>query len=112
MRKTVCLDFNGVLDDYVGWVNGGIGTEYAPKQGLRTFLQSMTEDYDVVICTVIKPAHVQAWLSKYDLAQYIKQVTNTKPIASIYVDDRAVCFDGDYDALLIKIKAFKPYWEQ
>lgn len=111
MRKTICLDFNGVFDQYQGWVHNGIGTEYEPRQGLREFLQSLHQDYDIVINTVINPMHVRTWLDKYDLSQYIGTITNIKPMAVMYVDDRAICFDGDYDALLNNIRNFKPYWE-
>lgn len=32
-----------------------------------------------------------------------------KPPAIVYIDDRAICFDGNADTLLEKIKKFKPW---
>lgn len=33
-----------------------------------------------------------SWLHKYDLLQYVSQVTGEKPKATAYIDDRSVAF--------------------
>ena len=35
-----------------------------------------------------------------------------KPPAIVYIDDRAICFDGRSDELLEKIKNFKPWYQK
>lgn len=51
---------------------------------------------------------------KYDennLDKYFKDVTNIKIPAFLHIDDRAVCFGGDYTQTLSDIKMFKTYWK-
>lgn len=110
MPKTICLDFNGVLDDYQGWAGG---KEYPPREGAKRFLECLNlGGFDVVILTAIDPEQVKAWLRKYGLRDYIKDVTNIKPPALVYVDDRAICFRGNYEETLHRIAEFRAYWEE
>lgn len=107
--KTIGLDFNGVLDTYEGWVGG---KEYPPREGAKSFLKSLKDNnFDIIILTSIEPLKVIAWLDKYGLKKYVSGVTNTKPPAFVYLDDRAVCFKGDFDDALEQIKNFKAHWE-
>ena len=48
---------------------------------------------------------------KNDLDKYFKDVTNNKMPCYLYVDDRTVCFKGDYNKTIEEIKEFKVYWE-
>ena len=41
----------------------------------------------------------------------ILAVTNEKPKAIAYIDDRAIKFDGNYDNLYNEINDFKPHWK-
>ena len=41
----------------------------------------------------------------------VDDVVAHKPPAICYIDDRAICFDGDALGLIGKIRAFKP-WNQ
>lgn len=109
-KPTVCLDFNGVLDTYNGWIYGGNGTEYPPRDGVVAFLEELHQNYTVVVCTVINPVDVQQWLSKHNLDIYIDYVTNIKPVALAYIDDRAIPFNGDFDVCLDKLYTFQPHW--
>lgn len=36
-------------------------------------------------------------------------IVEHKPPAVVYIDDRAICFDGDSKSLLSKIEKFKPW---
>lgn len=50
-------------------------------------------------------AGIQWWLDKYDLAQYVAQVTHLKPHADAYIDDRGVEFTGaNWDGVLARIE--------
>jgi predicted phosphatase len=46
-------------------------------------------------------------LEKYGIE--VDDIQATKPAAIVYIDDRVICFDGDADSLLEKIKSFKPW---
>jgi len=38
-------------------------------------------------------------------------VLDRKPAAHVFVDDRAMCFRGDFDETLKQIDAFVAHWE-
>ena len=48
---------------------------------------------------------IKAWLKKYDII--VDDVVREKPPAIVYVDDRAICFDGKSDESVSKVKNFK-----
>ena len=54
---------------------------------------------------------LKAWFRKYGIYEYIDSVSPTKPPAIVYIDDRAIRFDGNADGLLEQIKSFRPWWE-
>ena len=58
-----------------------------------------------------KPFNASKWLIENKLDKYFSDVTNVKPIASIYIDDRALKFNGDYNQTLAEIENFKVYWK-
>jgi phosphoglycolate phosphatase-like HAD superfamily hydrolase len=98
MPKTVCLDFDGVMNTYTGWQ--GPDVLFEPRPGLREFLESLRQSgFEVVV------------LSTRNLNDLVKGVTDLKPPAVVYLDDRAVCFEGDFDAALRAVKEFRAYWE-
>ena len=53
---------------------------------------------------------IHEWLKKYDIP--ITKVMYEKPAALVYVDDRAICFDGNADDLYEKIVYFKTWSEK
>lgn len=110
MKKTVCIDLNGVLDQYTGWK--GEGHMDPPRPGAERFLAELAEDYRVVILTTQPAERVWEWLREYGLDQYVSDVTNRKPPALVYVDDRAVCFRGDFEETLREIRSFRPHWKE
>ena len=106
--KTICLDYNGVLDMYEGYAGG---KEYPPRPGIVEFLSTLRNmGYTIVIFTAVEPVKVYYWLEKYNLMQFISKVTNTKVPAVLYVDDRAITFDGNFDHAIEAISKFHPHW--
>jgi hypothetical protein len=51
------------------------------------------------------------WLIKNKIDGYFVDITNVKLPSFLHVDDRCLCFKGDYDETLAEIKRFKPYWQ-
>jgi len=107
--KTVCVDLNGVLDMYSGWK--GEGHMDSPRPGADGFLAELAENYRVVILTTQPAERVWEWLKEHGLDQYVSDVTNRKPPALVYVDDRAVCFRGNFEETLREIRRFRPHWK-
>lgn len=50
---------------------------------------------------------VKEYLAKHDIV--VDDVMKEKPPAIVYIDDRAICFDGNPHGLLDKITAFEPW---
>jgi len=106
----VCVDLNGVLDSYTGWR----GPEHfdPPRTGAREFLESLAaRGFDIVVFTTRHPDGVWEWLERFGLRPLVRDVTDRKPPAHVFVDDRAVCFRGDFAQTLRAIDTFAAHWE-
>ena len=109
-RKTVCIDLNGVLDTYSGWK--GPDYRYPPREKAWDFLHAMyMSGYTIIIFSSMDPNDVEVWLRKYNMRQFVDSVTNVKVPALVYLDDRAVTFNGNFDDALNDIINFKTHWE-
>ena len=109
-RPLVCVDLNGVLDAFTGWKTPDHWD--SPRPGAQAFLRALTEHgFDVVVFTTRHHAAVRRWLQQHGLLTYVSAVTRKKPPAHVFVDDRAVCFRGDFDKTLDEIVLFKAHWE-
>lgn len=108
MKKKIFIDFDGVINDYHGWQNG---TMPAPKEGALEFVKELSANYELCIFTSRNCEEVLKWLENHHFKKYIKTVTNQKEPAHIYIDDRGIRFDGDYQKLSSEINEFSPYWK-
>jgi len=107
----VCVDLDGVLNAYDGW--RGADYFHPPRPGAREFLRRLNEcGYEVVVLTVRWAPHVEEWLSRNGMAEYVARVTNLKPPAHVYIDDRALCFQGEFETLLNQLPGFRAHWEK
>lgn len=101
MRRTICVDLDGVLADYSkGWQ--GVDVIGDPIPGAVEFTHQLSKFADVLIFTaryspffsgdnaeqIIRP--LRRWLKKHGFAYKAIYTGKGKPIASAYVDDRAV----------------------
>jgi hypothetical protein len=109
-RPIACVDLNGVLDSYDGWK--GPSHFDPPRDGAREFLVSLhARGFDVIVFTTRYADDVWRWLREHELDQLVAGVTDRKLPAHVFVDDRAVCFRGDFDTTLREIDAFSAHWE-
>jgi phosphoglycolate phosphatase-like HAD superfamily hydrolase len=107
---TVCVDLDGVLNLYDGWK--GADYFHPPHPRAAEFLRALVaRNYRVIVFTIRWAAHVEEWLDRHGLKIYVETVTNQKPVAHVYLDDRAVCFRGDFDEALRTIEGFRAHWE-
>ncbi|MGE3957175.1 MAG: hypothetical protein AB7H96_10695 [Vicinamibacterales bacterium] len=110
MAGIICVDLNGVLDGYTGW--RGAAHYDAPRAGARAFLEALgARGYEVVVFTTRHPDGVWRWLREHELDSLVREVTDRKPPAHVFVDDRAICFRGDFAATLHAIDGFSAHWE-
>lgn len=115
MKQTVVFDFDGVIHSYTSGWQGMDNIPDPPVPGIREALEEIhNAGYDIVVVstrchTLDGMKAITKYLEKYDMYQFISGVNADKPPAIVYVDDRAICFDGEPTTLLEKIKAFKPW---
>ena len=104
MMRAICVDFDGVLNNYQYYDEDDL---YDPYPGAKEFLEKLKESYYVIIFTARDSGKVEEWLQKYGMPY--NEVTNIKQPAEAYVDDRAICFEGSYEAILNKLEDFEPF---
>ncbi len=107
-----CIDFDGVLCAFNGWV--GEYTFGEPVEGAGDFLEWLSQRYRVVVCTA-RPdlADVWRWLNKHGMSEFVDEVTSTKPPAAFYLDDKALRFEGDFILTEAQIATLKnPWWKK
>lgn len=114
---TVVFDFDGVIHSYIsGW--RGVNTiPDPPVPGIEKALAELHETYEIVVvssrCSTQDGVDaINHWLYRNGLAQYVDKVCMEKPPALVYIDDRAICFDGHPEMLLNKIQEFKPWYQK
>lgn len=115
MKKTVVFDFDGVIHSYTsGWKGESVIPD-PPVPGIREAISDIRRaGYEVVIVSTrcaTKEGYgaVRAWLIDNEIE--VDGVKTEKPPAVVYIDDRAICFDGNPDNLLNKISGFEPWYK-
>ena len=110
MKKTLMIDLDGVLNTYEG--NFDENTISPVKEGAKEFLEKLNKDYNIQIFTVRNKKLTYKWLIENNLIDYIQDISEVKnPHASVFIDDRALRFDGDYQKAYKEIQNFNPYWK-
>src|SRR5690606_8643614 len=133
MSRAVCLDLDGVLNTYEGRKGEGAREFIEALQKLG---------YEVVIHSTREPMRIVSWMIDHGVADAVEyngevytlgsfyedresyehitgrpasrivRVTRTKPPAIVYIDDRAIRFDGDYNRTINMLINFRAHWER
>ena len=108
--KNLSIDFDGVIHNF----NKGYhdGTCYgSPLPGALEAIEALSKDFSIIIFTAkAKPSRplvngktgtelVREWLEKYDVMQYVKEITAEKPRSQVYIDDKGYHFENWKDTL-------------
>ncbi len=110
MRRTISIDLDGVLNEYNGKFNE---LEIpSPSVGCKEFLSELNKRYNIIIFTVRNINLVQNWLKENQLEKYISEVTNIKKPCYIYIDDRAICYKGNFKQTINEINNFEVFWKK
>lgn len=109
-RKKILIDLDGVLNQYG---KEPYDENYIPeiKEGAVEFIKNLSESADLYLFTSRNLMLSTKWLIENKVDQYFKDVTNVKLPSFLYIDDRCICFKGEYNETLKEIKDFKVYWK-
>ena len=106
--KKILIDLEGVLNEYTEYDENSIPK---PKDSAEKFLKELSKNAELHLFTTRNALLALRWLIKHGLDKYFKNITNVKIPAYLYIDDRCICFDGNFEKLLSQIKTFKVYWK-
>lgn len=116
-KKTIVFDFDGVIHSYTSGWQGETVISDKPVLGIDKVLKELHDNnYEIAIvstrCKSIEGrTAIENWIDMYGLTQYIDKICKEKPPAICYIDDRAICFDGNTETLVDKIRNFKSWTE-
>lgn len=105
-KRTIAIDFDGVLHKYNGYQKGLI---QGPMPGALEAVNKMTKQGHTVVIFTTRPASIVVpWLKEHGFPAL--EVTNEKRPFWAIIDDRAICFGGDWQSALSQLDSFEPYW--
>ena len=107
--KKILIDLDGVLNEYG---KEKFNENYIPKikVGAYEFLEKLSQSAELYLFTSRNLMLATKWLINNNLDKFFKDVTNVKLPSYLYIDDRTICFKGDYHKTLEEIENFKVYW--
>jgi hypothetical protein len=118
LGKTICVDFDGVIADYSkGWQGNGIFGD--PVPGASKVLHKLRlAGWKIIIFTTRGEVDLLAKYFHKNSIPYDEINKNSdnppgsnngKPIADVYLDDRGVRFNGDWDEAYMLITTLEPW---
>ena len=109
-KKKILIDLDGVLNEYG---KNKYDENYIPeiKDGAAEFLEKLSSISELYLFTSRNLMLTTKWLIKNDIDKYFKDVTNIKIPSFLYIDDRTICFKGNFYKTFKEVKEFKPYWK-
>lgn len=113
MTKTVVFDFDGVIHSYTSGWTGICNISDPPVPGIKEAIANIrASGYKVVVvstrCMFFEgELEIKKYLDEHGIV--VDAVMREKPPAMVYIDDRAIHFDGDASNLLDKIRTFQPW---
>ncbi|UTY31706.1 PBECR2 nuclease fold domain-containing protein [Treponema putidum] len=115
--KTIAIDFGGVINSFKSGWKGPEFTDEPVNGAFEAINILLNEGYKVIIySTRAETVEGKNTIYNYLLGNGINireiEVTDKKPIALVYIDDRAIKFSGNWNETLDKIKKFKTWTEK
>ena len=109
-KKRILIDLDGVLNEYC---KDKFDENFIPpiKIGAENFVKQLGKNFELYLFTTRNLMLSSKWLIENKIDKYFKDVTNVKIPAYLHIDDRAVCFKGDYTKTLQDVENFSVYWK-
>ena len=108
-KRTILIDLDGVLNEYTG----GFDKDFIPpiKVGAKEFLENLSIDFEIKLFTTRNKILATKWLIENNIDKYFEDITNIKDLAWLYIDDRCINFDGNFENLTNSVNLFKPWYK-
>ena len=108
-KKTILIDLDGVLNEYTG----SYDKNYIPpiKAGAKNFLELLSKSYEIKLFTTRNKILTSKWLIENNIDIFFEDITNTKDLAWLYIDDRCINVNGNFESLIDSINTFKPWYK-
>ena len=108
-KKLILIDLDGVLNGYKGDYKRNF--IHPPKPETKNLLKKLSKNFEIKIFTTRNKLLTAKWLIKNGLDKYVSDITNIKESGTyLIIDDRSICFDGDFEKLKQNINMFKTHW--
>lgn len=114
--STIAIDFDGVLSAYTGWKGYGAPLDPPVEGAFQAIRDYQDAGLKVTIYTtradsIESISRIERWLTQHGMEHRRSdkiEITNKKPPAILYLDDRAYLFTGIFPTIE-EIKAFKTW---
>jgi histidinol phosphatase-like enzyme len=116
--RIIAFDFDGVIATYNGFVAKDHITDPNPEV-IKAIIELKKQGCKILIHSTRGDAFLEKYCKQFSIpVDYINRHTHRqgenpgKPIAFVYVDDRAICYKGEgAETLVSEITNFKAYWQ-
>jgi adenylylsulfate kinase len=113
-QPTIAVDFDGVLADYDGWK--GADALGAPRGDVVNALRILRQEgWKIVVHTTRSEEQIEPYLRQHEIPHdeinrnSAYQNSGSKPVATVYWDDRALRYSGDALTDLNSIRNFRTW---
>jgi hydroxymethylpyrimidine pyrophosphatase-like HAD family hydrolase len=118
--KTIAIDFDATIATYDGFKGKGVFGN--PVEGAsRVIKQLKQKGWKIIIYTTRSETHqIIDYLDEHNIPyDYINHNPKNielgcslgKPLADVYLDDRAITFDGNWGKALYDVENFSEWWK-
>ncbi len=115
--RVIAFDFDGVLASYSGFISKENIQEPNPEV-VKAMHLLKEKGCKILLHSTRGDEFLKNYCEQFSIpVDYINHRSDVKgdnpgkPIAFVYVDDRAICYRGENaEALVSQIENFKPYW--
>ena len=120
-KKTICIDFDGVIHDYSkGYQGEDVFGQMIPNADVGTSVLKKNGWSIIIFTTRKKTDKLEQWLKEHNIEYDYINENPTQPdnasgkiIADVYLDDRGICFRVMWDSWLLRdIEEFEPWHER
>ena len=109
-KKRILIDLDGVLNEYGHELYDGNSIPEI-KAGAIDFVKELSKFAELYLFTSRNLMLSSKWLFDNKIDHYFKDVTNIKIPSYLYIDDRCVCFKGNYMQTLDEVRQFEAHWK-